>query len=155
MRRNLPGYSTADMRKVAPWLVNAQPNALYTQQNLQPLKNVCCYEVSDGGLKTRFNNHTRSCRHKRSSTDTEFSKYMWKLSNSEIQYKIKWNIAAHASPCNCGSMMDGLCLPGELTIMIEDPELLQNKRSEYVSKCRHKNKFKFIIFNLHSQRVEK
>ena len=150
MRRNLQCYSTVDMRKVAPWSVNAQPNELYTQQNLQPLKNIRCYEASDGGLKTRFNNHTRSFRHKRYSTDTEFSKYIWKLSNDEIQYQIKWNIAAYASPWKRGSMMGGLCLSGELAIMREDPELHLNKRSDHVSKYRHKNKFKFIIFNLHS-----
>ena len=59
------------------------------------------YGTSDGEFKTRFNNNTRLFKHKRYSTDTELSKYIWKLSNSKNQYEIKWNIAAHASPYKC------------------------------------------------------
>ena len=40
-----------------------------------------------------------------------------------------------------GSRRCDLCLTEKLKIMREDPELLLNKRSELVSKCRHKNKF--------------
>ena len=41
--------------------------------------------TSDREFQTRFNNHTRSFRHKKYSTDTELSKYMWKISNDRIQ----------------------------------------------------------------------
>ena len=54
------------------------------------------YGTSDGEFKTSFNNHTSSFRHKRYSTDTELSKYFWRLSNEKIQYEIKWNFAAYA-----------------------------------------------------------
>ena len=40
MGRNLPGYVTVDIRTFAPWLVNLQPNALYTKQKLLPLTKV-------------------------------------------------------------------------------------------------------------------
>ena len=33
----------------------------------------------DGEFKTRFNNHTRSFRPKRNSTDTKLFKNIWKL----------------------------------------------------------------------------
>ena len=49
------------------------------------------YGTSDGGVKTRFNNHTRFFRHERYSTETELSKYIWKPSNDKFQYEIKWN----------------------------------------------------------------
>ena len=40
--------------------------------------------TSDGELKTRFSNHTSTYRHKRYSTESELSKYIWKLTNEEI-----------------------------------------------------------------------
>ena len=40
MGRNLPDYTTAVIRTVAPWSVNNYPNALYTKQKLQPLRHV-------------------------------------------------------------------------------------------------------------------
>ena len=42
------------------------------------------YGTSDGGVKTRFNNHTRFFRHERYSTETELSKYIWKPSNDKF-----------------------------------------------------------------------
>ena len=109
-------------------------------------KRKLCYGTSDGEFKTRFNNHTKSFRHKRNSTDPKLSKYIWKLSNHKIQYEIKWNIAAYASPYKSGSRRSDLCLNKKLKIMREDPELLRNKRSELVPKYRHKNKF--ILANI-------
>ena len=63
-----------------------------------------------------------------------------------LRYEIKWNIAAYASPYKRGSRRCDLCLTEKLKIMREDPALLLNKRSELVSKCRHKNKF--IVVNI-------
>ena len=77
------------------------------------------YGTSDRGFKTRFKNHTRSFRQKRYSIDTELSKYIWKLSND----KIKWKVAAYASSYKCGSRRYDLCLTEKLKIMRKDPEL--------------------------------
>ena len=74
------------------------------------------YEASDGDFKTRFNNHTSS------------------LNNEKIQYEIKWSIAAYASLYKSGSRRCDLCLTEKLKIMKEDPELLLNKRSDFLSK---------------------
>ena len=71
----------------------------YTNMKLQPLiKRALYYGTSDGEFKNRFNNDTRTSRHESYSTDTELSKYIWKLSNDKIQCKIKYNIEAYASP---------------------------------------------------------
>lgn len=48
--------------------------------------------------------------------------------------------------CVCDSMRCDLCLAEKVKIMRKDPELLLNKRSEMVSKYRHKNKF--ILANI-------
>ena len=58
------------------------------------------YGTSDGVFKAGCNNHAR---HKTNLTDTELSKYIWKLSSDKIQYEIKWNIAAYASFYKCDS----------------------------------------------------
>lgn len=91
------------------------------------------YGTSDREFKTRFNNHTRLFKHKRDSSDTELSKYIWKISNDKIQYVNKRNIAAYASPYICGSRRSDLCLIEKLQIKREDPEFLLSKRSELLS----------------------
>ena len=93
----------------------------------------------------RFNNHTRSFRHKRYSTDTELSKYIQKLSN-KMQYKSKFStrlngILLHVSPYKCGFRRCDLCLTEKLKIIREDPELLLNRRSKLKLKYCCKNKF--------------
>ena len=103
----------------------------YTNMKLQPLiKRALYYGTSDGEFKNRFNNDTRTSRHESYSTDTELSKYIWKLSNDKIQCKIKYNIEAYASPYKCGSKRCDLCLTKKLKIMRVDHALLLNKPSE-------------------------
>ena len=120
---------------------------------LLPLTNVTFtmeHHTISFNISTWFNNHTSSFRHKRYSTDTELSKYIWKPSKGKIQYEIKLNIATYASPYKCGSRRCDLCLTEKLKITREDPELLLNKRLELVSKCRHKNKFILANISSHS-----
>ena len=104
------------------------------------------YGTSDGDLKLGLTTITASLGTKRHSADTELPKYIWKLSNEKIQHEIKWNIAAYASMYKCGSRRCDLCLTKKLKIMREDSELLLNKRSALVSKCRHNKKF--ILTNI-------
>ena len=62
------------------------------------------------------------------------------------KFSTRLNIAAYASPCKCGCRTCDSSLTGNLKIMRKDPELLLNKRSELLSKCRHKNTF--ILANI-------
>ena len=141
MGRNLPGHATV-YKDSCPLAGKCLAKCIvYKAQITTTDKRKFYYGTSDGEFKTRFNNHTSSFRHKRYSADTELYKYIWKLSNEKIQYEIKWNIAAYASPCKYGSKRYDLCLTEKLKIMKGDHELLLNKRSGLVSKCRHKNKF--------------
>ena len=82
MGRNLPDYTTAVIRTVAPWSVNNYPNALYTKAEVTATETrFLYYETSDAEFNSRFNNHNRSFRHKRYLFDTELSKHNWKSSN--------------------------------------------------------------------------
>ena len=71
-------------------------------------------------------NHTNSFRHRHHEQDTELSKHIWKLQDKGINFKVKWSVAAYTS-----------------TYMIAraNHKNLLNKRTELISKCRHKNKY--------------
>ena len=92
-------------------------------------------------FKARFNNHTSSFRHRSKAASTELSKHVWKLKDSNRSYNITWNVVKHATPFCSGAKTCGLCLAEKLQIMQAKPGPLLNKRSELVSKCRHKAKF--------------
>ena len=41
----------------------------------------------------------------------------------------------------CGTRSCDLCLPEKMIVALADPKVLLNKRTELISKCRHKSKF--------------
>ena len=72
--------------------------------------------------------------------ESALSKHIWKLKNNK-PYNISWSVAAHASPYRCGMRRCDLCLTEKIVIIQADPKTLLNKRTELISKCRHRNKF--------------
>ena len=56
--------------------------------------------------------------------------------------EIKWEIAKKSTPYKCGTRRCDLCLTEKLLIATADTSNLLNKRSELISTCRHKNKFR-------------
>ena len=99
------------------------------------------YGASEGEFKTRYNNHTKSFRSRRYCNESELSKYVWKLKDNNTNFILKWSIASFASPYKCGTRKCDLCLSEKVVIVRADPKFLLNKRTELVSKCRHRNKF--------------
>ena len=104
------------------------------------------YGASEGDFKMRYNNHTKSFRHRKYENDTELSKCLWKLKDEDTEFNLSWSIATHASPYKCGTRRCDLCLAEKATIIRAEPKGLLNKRTELISKCRHRNKF--ILNNL-------
>ena len=104
------------------------------------------YGASESEFKTRFNNHTKSFRHRKHENETEFSKYLWSLKYQKIDFDLSWSIAARASSYKCGTRRCDLCLTEKSIIVRAEPKGLLNKRTELISKCRHRNKF--ILKNL-------
>ena len=98
------------------------------------------FKLCETSFKERYHNHTSSFRLQSRSKDTELSKYVWELKNENKIPFIKWRILkkVYAKPrfnyCK-------LCLMEKLYIdsSIREETLL-NKKSEFVSKCRHQNK---------------
>ena len=96
---------------------------------------------AEGDFKLRYNNPTMSLTHEKHVNDTELSKYFWKLKEENADYNLKWRNKAHASPYKSGTRKCDLCLTEKNIIGRSYPKKLLNKRTELVSKCRHRNKF--------------
>ena len=99
------------------------------------------YGASDGEFKSCYNNHTNSFRHRHNEQDTELSKHIWELQDKGINFKVKWSVAAYASTYRCGSRRYDLCLTEKYVIARANHTNLLNKRTELISKCRHKNNY--------------
>ena len=99
------------------------------------------YGSCSTAFKKRFNNHSSSFRHQRPEKSIELSKRVWELKNKGHDYQIQWSVIKEAASYCGGAKTCSLCLAEKLQIILTKPKLLWNKRSELVSKCRHKNKF--------------
>ena len=93
------------------------------------------YGTCEGEFKSRFYNHTKAFQDR--GNETEFSKYIWQLKDESKS----WSIFMYATPYKCGARRCDLCLTEKYVIARADQEHLLNKRTEIISKCRHRNKF--------------
>ena len=99
------------------------------------------YDASEGEFKSRYNNRTQSVRNLSHINDTELSKYLWTLKADGTDYHQKWSIKSYASWYKWGTRKCDLCLTEKMIIALADPKVLLNKRTELISKCRHRSKF--------------
>ena len=97
------------------------------------------YGTCVGELKTRFYNHTKSCRDR--GNKTELSKCIWQLKDKSKSYNIHWNISMYATSYKRGTRSCNLCLTEKYVIACADQEHLLNKRTEIISKFGHRNKY--------------
>ena len=106
------------------------------------------YGTCEKTFKERYNNHTATFRNKSKQKSTGLSKHIWELKGNNIQHQISWDIASRARPYNGCTRKCDLCLIEKLTIGKADPTSLLNTRDEFISKCRHKNKFTLKCFKI-------
>ena len=99
------------------------------------------YGACEGQFKGRFYNHSQSFRNRAYESDTELSKFIWTLHDRNVGFSVKWRIAAPASPYRCGTRRCDLCITEKTIIARSNHKGLLNKRTELISKCRHRNKF--------------
>ena len=99
------------------------------------------YYGSSEDFKLRYNNHTKAFRNQHYINDTELSKHIWKLKNTNTPYNITWSIAAYASAYRIGTRKCDLCITEKYIIARAEQKNLLNKRTEIISKCRHRNKY--------------
>ena len=97
--------------------------------------------LTEGDFKTRYRNHTKSFNHKKYKMETELSKLVWSLKDKGKSYSIKWKIIAKVPAYRCGTRRCDLCTTEKMLISMADDTCI-NKRDEFVSRCRHRRKYK-------------
>ena len=98
-------------------------------------------------FKARFYNHRLSFKDQRKMNATELSKAVWDYKNRGIEPLISWSIICQAAAFKSGAKRCNLCLAEKLAILQADQRTLLNKRSEFISKCRHRTDFKLKNIN--------
>ena len=74
-----------------------------------------------------------------------------RLKDSNKNYKVVWCIVARAPPYKSGSGRYALCLTEKSVIVRASPKGLLNKRTELISKCRHRSKH--LLCNISSPSI--
>jgi len=98
--------------------------------------------LCETAFKTRYSNHLKSFRHEKHKKETMLSQFIWNLKEKNINYDIKWNILKKSTSYNTITKACNLCLTEKLLICtFKHKNNLINKRTEFVSKCRHENKY--------------
>ena len=91
--------------------------------------------LAGGTFKERFNNHTKSFRHKKYGKETELAKCIWDLKRRQKEYSVTWEIVRQSNTVKRLSGQCNLCLDEKLEILKLKNAI--NRRSELISKCRH------------------
>ena len=102
------------------------------------------FGLTEGPFKLRYSNHKQSFKPSNEDRrhETRLSTYMWELKEANTPGNIKWEVARKSTPYKCGSRYCDLCTSEKLAILLADSSNLLNKRSEIISTCRHRTKFK-------------
>ena len=103
--------------------------------------------IAKGEWKKRQKNHESSFRLEHHKTDTSLSKYVWDTKTSDNETpSLKWSILNSAPAYTNITKRCLLCLREKLAIaMYPHEEVLLNKKSEIISKCRHENAY--LLYN--------
>ena len=106
------------------------------------------YRTCEKTFKERYNNHTATFRNKSKQKSTELSKHIWELKGNGIQHQTSWDIASRARPYNGCTRKCDLCLTEKFMIAKAGPSALLSTCDEFISKCRHMNKFTLKWFKI-------
>ena len=127
-----------------PMKGNCQVNdVVYKCDVTRPLPKKVYVGLAEGEWKSCVYNHKLSFKHKRYSTITTLSNYMWHLKSvSSETPNWKWSVLGFVPPYLNISKKCLLSLFEKLEIVTyESKKELLNKRSELLCKCCHANKF--------------
>ena len=94
-------------------------------------------------MKKRQYAHRDSFKYKNKKNGSRISQYIWELRNSGISMdniNIEWSVLDRATAYRNGTRKCNLCLTEKYHIITSPLDLI-NKRTEFISKCRHENKF--------------
>ena len=94
--------------------------------------------MTGNSFKTRYYNHIKSFKNKRYNNETDFSKYIWKLKENEVEHTITWKKLRQSNTCQRRSGLCNLCIEEKVEILLSQakPSTQLIRRFE-VSTCRH------------------
>ena len=97
-------------------------------------------DLSETPFKDRYRNHVRDFNNEIHYNKTELSKYVWDLKRNNKEPHITWTIVCKVYGTPKRNFCR-LCLKEKLLIIkFPNQDILLNKRSELISKCRQENK---------------
>ena len=123
------------------------PNIIYEAQimsNQPNYKQKVYIGTAETDFKHRFNNHTKSFNLEHYENDTELSKEYWTIKRTHFVPEITWRIIRKCATFNTTKKKWYICLKEKLEIASYKGDNLLNKRSEFINKCRHQNKFTLL-----------
>ena len=106
----------------------------------------CYYGLSEPVFKRRYAYHKSSPKYPSKRNTTELSKYYSELRDEGVDkkdIKVDWRIERQAHKYRCGTRICDLCLTEKLVIALADKSTMVNKRSEIISACPHRTKYRY------------
>ena len=124
-------------------MVSVSLKVYYTKLHLQhPATALFTLGTSTGKFKTQYNNHAKFCRHREYMSETELSKHVWNLKDLGLDNNLLWEI--HKKGLHTNANVAIYVCRKKCPLFHADPDTLLNKRTELISKCRHRNKFLMV-----------
>ena len=123
-------------------------NALYQADiSSENFQTKIYYGISETKFKTRYSNHKKSFNHEKHKNDTQLSNELWKIKASKEEPVLVWKILGQYQPYNVNTRRRLLCLNEKLQMAIYRGNNMLNKRTEIISKCRHRNKYALASYD--------
>ena len=98
-------------------------------------------------FKDHFENHKKSFNHFKHKNDTELSKEFWEIKKCSGTPKITRKIITICCSYNPNSKCCLLCLNEKCEIATYKGDNLLNKKTEIISSCRHRAKYKLANYD--------
>ena len=125
-----------------------EPNTLYQADNsFEKFETKIYYGISGTKFKTRFLNHKKSFNQEKHKDDTQLSNELWNIKASKEEPVLVWKILGQYQPYNVNTKQCLLCLNERLSIAIYRGNNMLKKRTELISKCRHRNKYALASYH--------
>ena len=109
--------------------------------------------MTEGTFKARWQKHSTDFRHEKYKHSTDLSSYIWQLKEQNMEYLIDWSILEQTPKYKPGNLYCALCVAEKRHILFANPKDIVNVRDEFVTKCRHQNKFKLSTFK-HNLKID-
>ena len=97
--------------------------------------------------KERYGNHRKAFRNDYYEKDSALSEEVWNIKRKDGQYTIQCQKHQNFPSYTPKMMKCSLCMNEKLETALHKGDDLLNKRSEIISQCRHRNRFKLIKLN--------